>query len=428
MKKTLILSTAISVVLSYGLSSALAEDQATSTTQYKSSVEAKPTPAVKKAKKKVLKKSTKESQASAPAPVTPAASSALSVPSMYGPLAANPNPLNFEAGPLGKIYVSGVASGLGIWQNHHVTNDHEALADLSNAQVMIQKTDGLVQFYVQAGEYILPAVGAVYQRASYAVDHFFGPVPIAYVKIAPSDNFSIMAGKLYTLIGTENTFTFQNANIEHGLLWNQTNDLSRGVQVNYSKGTVSGSLALSDGYYSGKPNWLSGIITYTINPNNSVSLLASSNIDHDAKNTVATPLTLDNSKLVQLNYSYTIGAWNFSPTLQYTHVPQDTSIGLAASAATYGAGLTTKYNVNQNWNIAGRAEYIDSTGGTNLVYGPGSNAWSLTLTPTWQQGIYFVRPEVSYVRAINVTPGFAFGTSGNDKSQARLMVETGVLF
>ncbi len=358
----------------------------------------------------------------APAPTT------LSTPSMFGPLAANPNPYNIDAGPLGKIYATGVVSGIGLAQTNHVTHDQNSLLDVSNAQIMIQKTDGLVQFYVQAGAYDQPALGATYLRTREVTSDLYGYVPIAYVKIAPTDNFSIQVGKLYTLIGTENTFTFQNANIQRGLLWNQTNAVNRGVQVNYAQGSFSGSLAISDGFYSGEMNWVSGAATYTIDPNNSITLLASGNFNHDSENTLATPLALNNSQLTQLNYSYTTGPWVFSPTLQWTHVPKDTGVGLAASASTYGAGLTTKYNINNNWNIAARAEYIDSTGNTNVAYGPGSDAFSFTVTPHWQQGIFFVRPEASFVKALNTTSGSAFGKNGTDNTQARLMLETGVLF
>ena len=82
---------------------------------------------------------------------------------------------------------------------------------------------------------------------------------------------------------------------------------------------------------------------------------------------------------------------------------------------------------------AGRAEYIASTGSVangapNLLYGPGSTAWSVTLTPTYQEGILFVREEVSFVQANSITPGLAFGRGGNARSQARVMVEGGVLF
>jgi hypothetical protein len=51
----------------------------------------------------------------AAAPETPA-SNAMTTPSMAGPLVANPNPWNFDAGLFGKVYVTGVASGLGLAQ------------------------------------------------------------------------------------------------------------------------------------------------------------------------------------------------------------------------------------------------------------------------------------------------------------------------
>jgi hypothetical protein len=35
---------------------------------------------------------------------------------------------------------------------------------------------------------------------------------------------------------------------------------------------------------------------------------------------------------------------------------------------------------------------------------------------------------LSYVRANNITPGLAFGRSGNNRSQARVVLEAGVIF
>jgi hypothetical protein len=49
---------------------------------------------------------------------TPAAPTAMTTPAMTGPLAANPNPFSFDAGPLGPVYVTGAVSGLGLWQNN----------------------------------------------------------------------------------------------------------------------------------------------------------------------------------------------------------------------------------------------------------------------------------------------------------------------
>jgi hypothetical protein len=352
----------------------------------------------------------------------------LPYPTMTGPLVANSNPFSIEADPLGKIYITGAVSGLGLWQNNPVVGNPNSLLDLDNGQLFIQKTNGLVQLYVQAGGYSLPSLGTSYLRMNDTTHDFFGPVPVAFIKLAPSDNFSIMAGKLYTLIGGENTFTFQNLNIERGLLWNQTNAVNRGMQMNYNQGAFNGSIALSDGFYSGRLNWLSGLVTYAINSKNSLSIVLSGNIKHDNESSLVTPLAQNNSQIYDLIYTYISGRLTINPSLQFTQIPKDTDIGLLGSASTYGIALAAKFAFNTHWSITSRIEYIDTTGGVNLAYGPGSNAWSLTLTPTYQRGIFFVRGEASLVKANNITAGSAFGPDGTKGSQGRLLIETGVLF
>ena len=64
----------------------------------------------------------------------------------------------------------------------------------------------------------------------------------------------------------------------------------------------------------------------------------------------------------------------------------------------------------------------------NLMYGPGSGAGSITLTPTFQHQRFFVRGDLSFVRAINITPGAAFGPAGTNPNQARGVVEMGFMF
>ena len=109
------------------------------------------------------------------------------------------------------------------------------------------------------------------------------------------------------------------------------------------------------------------------------------------------------------------------------------TLGFGHDASTYGGAILASYAVNDNVSVAGRAEYISSSGSIkngapNLLYGPGSSAWSVTFTPTYQEGIWFVREELSYVLADSTTPGLAFGRSGNRKSQARVMIEGGIIF
>ena len=355
------------------------------------------------------------------------------MPAMSGPLAANPNPFSVDAGPLGKIYVDGALTGLAFWQSNSVPGDQDTRLDLSNGQVFIQKTDGWLQFFVQAGVYSLPSLGTEYFKSGDIISDTYGVVPQGFVKFVPMDNFSIEAGKLPTLIGDEYTFTFENMNIERGLLWNQEPAVSRGVQANYSNGPFSLAVSWNDGYYSNVYNWVSGSLAYTIDSANSLSFIGGGNLGRTNKATFATPLNQNNGSIFNLIYTHTSGPWTISPYLQYSHVPADTTLGIVHSASTYGAALLANYSFDDNWKLAGRAEYIKSSGSfTNgapsLLYGPGSHAWSLTVTPSYQKGIFFARAEASYTGIGHSAPGFEFGDSFDSSSQARVMLETGILF
>ena len=101
-------------------------------------------------------------------------------------LSANPNPFSLEAGPLGKIYVTGALTALAFTQTNAVPGDRASWGDFSNAQVFIQKTDGLVQFFVQAGAYSLPALGSPYIKASSITGDTCGVAPQAFVKFVPN--------------------------------------------------------------------------------------------------------------------------------------------------------------------------------------------------------------------------------------------------
>jgi Putative beta-barrel porin-2, OmpL-like. bbp2 len=368
----------------------------------------------------------------------PAAPTAMTTPVMPGPLTANPNPTSFDLGPLGPVYLTGAVSGLGLWQNNVSPGDQHSLASLSNGQYFFQKIDGLFQYYVQVGAYTIPALGTPYFNTQKATGDFFGPLPMAWAKLAPTDTFSIQGGKLATLIGAENTFTFQNMNIERGLLWNQEPAISRGAQLNYTQGPVAFAFSWNDGFYSDRFTWLSGSATYTLDSANSLVLAAGGNYAHTTKSTLATPLFQNNSTLVTLVYTYNSAPWTITPYFQYTHVPAASSIGAFSSAATYGGAILANYSFGDDSFLPGfsipiRFEYLSSTGSVasgapNLLYGPGSNAWSITLTPTYQYKIYFARAEVSHVDTNSTTPGLVFGPTGTNTTQTRFLFEAGVLF
>lgn len=373
----------------------------------------------------------------AAAPTTPAAAptSLVSTPSMEGPLAVNVKPESFDIPDFGKIYVSGAVTGLGLSEDSLFPGDRHELADVSNAQVFIQKVDGELQFFVQAGVYSLPSLGAGYLTSGTATTNLYGPLPQAFIKFAPNSNFSIEAGKLPTLCGAEYTFTFENMNIVRGLLWNQENAVNRGVQANYTAGPVAFSVSWNDGYYSNRYNWISGAATWTINSANTLEFMAMGNMTKTAYGTAATPLYLNNqSNMDNLIYSHTSGAWLAQGYLQYGDTKSGTDIGIAKASSTSGAGVLVNYAVpNTTLNLAGRVEYISSSGNptdgsVNLLYGPGSKAWSFTFTPTYQVGVLFTRAEVSLVQASSITKGMALGPNGTNREQTRFAVEVGILF
>jgi hypothetical protein len=385
------------------------------------------------------------SQEPAPAGEPPAAeepaapTSPLIAPSITGPLAIQLPPTKFDMGPLGDVYLNGIGSGLGQWQNNVVPNvlpgNRAIQPDLSNGQVFVQKTDGIVQFYVQAGAYSVPDLGVPYASAALATfgssspaGNLWGWFPQGFLKIAPADNFSIQGGKLPTLIGAEYTFSFENINIQRGLLWNQEPAVSKGVQGNYTIGPVALSLSFTDGFDSGVWNWVTGSATYTLNSSNSFIFAAGGNAGSTNVNTLRSPLLLNNSQVYNLIYTYNSDPWIIQPYFQATHVPTNNKVGIASSASTFGGAVLANYSLGGGFNLGGRLEYIGTTGNNNLLYGPGSGAFSISFTPTFQYSYFFARGEVSWVKANGITAGSGFGSNGTNTSQTRLLIETGILF
>lgn len=357
----------------------------------------------------------------------------LPAPSMAGPLQV-PSTLTFSAGPLGKLSVGGVVSGIGFVQGNRILGDQSSHWDLSNGQVFVEKNTGWWQFYLQAGAYNLPALGAPFLSTANAVNDFYGAFPQGYLKLAPNPkgNFSILIGALPTLVGAEYTFTFENMNIERGLLWNQENAVNRGVQINDSIGHLSGSISWNDGFYSNRYTWLMGTVSYAINSANSLAFVGGGNLGRTAFTTVATPVQ-NNSRIYNVIYTYSRESWVITPYFQYTDVPADARIGITHGAATRGGALLLTRNFKHHVSLSGRGEYISSTGNlaesaVNLLYGPGSSAWSMTLTPAFTDHGFFLRGEFSLVEARGVTPGDAFGPLGLNRTQPRGLVEAGFMF
>jgi hypothetical protein len=327
--------------------------------------------------------------------------------------------------------VNGFLSGMGLWQSNHIPGDDSTQAALSNGQVVLQRTDGWFQFYLQAGAYNIPALGVPFLATDKTVTDFYGPLPVAFLKLQAGKNTSFLIGALPTLMGAESTFTFQNMNIERGLLWNQENAVTRGIQVNQTMGKFTASLSWNDGFYSNRYSWLSGSLTYANGPH-SLAFEGMGNLGQTAFQTAATPVQ-NNGSMYAVIYTYTKGSWIVQPYFQFSDVPTNLKIGITKGAGTRGGALLMSHTFKHGFSLAGRGEYITSTGSVadqavNLMFGPGSAAWSATLTPTFQYGGFFFRGDVSWVHASSYTPGYVFGPTGMNDNQPRAVAEIGFMF
>jgi hypothetical protein len=370
--------------------------------------------------------------AATPAPAPPAAPAPLSTFVLTGPLQWLP-PAIFDAGPLGKLSVNGIITGFAQFQNNSVSPDHETQATLSNGQIFIQKPDGKLQYYIQAGAYSLPTLSVPFVNAQNTVNNLYGPVPVAFVKLPVGKTTSFELGSLPTLMGAESTFTYQNFNIERGIVWNQENAINRGIQINQTVGKhLSGAISWNDGYYSNRYSWLSGSVTYANGPH-SLVYDGMGNLGQTAYQTTATPVQ-NNSYMHVVIYTYTKGPWIVQPYFQYSKLPTNLKVGVPKATSATGGAMNVSYAFKSGFSLPVRWEYLTSSGSATdgslnlLGFGAGSAGNTFTVTPTYQKGGMYLRSDLALVHATNYTPGDVFGVNGTDQNQFRAALEFGFIF
>ena len=333
-------------------------------------------------------------------------------------------------------------TGLAGAQSNSTGNDPKSYGDVANAQAIITKPTGLVQVFAIAGYYSIPELTTSYVRAATQTVRSWSALPVAYASIVPDDHWSLSVGNLFSLGGAEGTFSYENTNIQRGLLWGQTNSVSQGAQLNYQDEAWTTALAWTDGAKSGTYNWLGFSAGYKLDPKTTVFAIWNGALSGNPADSARTPLLTNNSQISNLVFAYKGDKWGLTPYLQYSVVNANPSVGIQGTSSTQGAGLLATYRFTplvdgqlpkRNITLPMRLEYINTWGNSgssnnNLLYGPGSAAWSATITPTYQNGPYFGRFEASYVNALNACQSCAFGSTGNTPNQTRAMLEVGVLF
>jgi hypothetical protein len=279
----------------------------------------------------------------------------------------------------------------------------------------------------------MPTLGTPFLSAQDTVKNFYGPVPVAFLKLPVGKTTQFLIGSLPTLMGAESTFTYQNFNIERGIVWNQENAINRGIQVNQTLGKyLTASVSWNDGYYSNRYSWLSGSMTFTKGPNTLV-YDGMGNLGQTVYQTSAMPNYLNNGYMHAVIYTYTKGPWIISPYFQYGKVPTNPAVGVTKGTSATGGAFNVSYAFKSGLSIPARVEYITSSGtatdgSVNLLgFGAGSAGTTFTATPTYQKGGIYVRADLGWVHATSYTPGSVFGQAGTNSDQFRGVLEFGFI-
>lgn len=344
---------------------------------------------------------------------------------------------------IGNINVNGTLSGYSILTDNanptgsFDTNgeDKHVRYDISNALLNISKTTGLVRFNIYGGAYSFPVVGVAGNKtitSNAANTGLFGALPIAYLELDPASFLAIQAGKLPTIIGYESAFTYQNINIQRGLVWNMEPVISRGIRAIITAGPLTLKAGANDGFYSKDKLAIEGSIGLTVG-----NFSTSFNVLIPNKNTPANDTaSIANKQEYDLVSSYTAGKLTLGSDLLYVYSPKSPQAGFSASSAAYGLAGFADYSINDKFSLGARLEYAfnKSTNNPNSAnadlvgYGPNSKALTFTVTPMYKYKYLFARADLSYVRINNFSNGSGFGADGNRSNQYRLGIEAGIIF
>ena len=163
-------------------------------------------------------------------------------------------------------------------------------------------------------------LGVPFAKTGPTTTGLFGPFPVGYAKLVKG-NFNIEIGALPTLVGDEYTFTFENMNIERGLLWNQEQAVSRGIQLNDTYKKLTLAFSWNDNFYSDRYTSLSGSLAYAINAANTITFVGAGNAGNTyvrigpANSFPVTPAYQNNEQVYNLIYTYTKGSLDHQSVL-----------------------------------------------------------------------------------------------------------------
>jgi hypothetical protein len=356
-----------------------------------------------------------------------------------------PAPTKFDAGPLGMLDVSGGADAFFYGLSGAGTDSLVGTSKSTGSEVRVLdlkavKTTGLVQFTVEIKPDDSVYLG-IHPTGLSTNTFTLGPIYAAYVTLAPTTNFNISVGQVYSTEGFESSTDWKNPNIIDSPLYYVENSSSRGVSATYTKGPVSGTLTFGDGFDSGAFNVFQGLVTYTFDADNSLSLYGTANIGRTGPNTFAYGnfttgtgypnynAAYVNSNMIGGYYDYTHGNITLVPEVQYVYSKVDHKIGLGKFTSNFGAQLIGNYQFGKTpWSLGGQGFYYSNIGPQAWYLNAHSAGVGVGLTPSWQKGHVFVRGEAAVLHLTSIGTGGAFGARGSDRNQVMGLLEAGLTF
>lgn len=347
------------------------------------------------------------------------------------------------ATPSPRLHVHGVASIL--WSRSLPPNatgatdtpagsDRPVRLDPSNLLLRLTKAAGRLRASVVVGAYAFPVVGMSLNPllASRANTRLYGVVPTYRLRYDFTRRLSMSAGQMPSLLGQESDFTYQNANVERGLLWQAENTFDRGLRLRYRRRHWSAVLGYNDGFYSGNSGraW-EGDFTWM--PSRRITwqfafLRPGANTPPNLTATVA------NKREYDLEFTDRLGKLEILPYVLAIASPASLSNHYTRAEEAFGEALLATYSFSARYSLALRIEHLangssagDPSPNADLVgFGAGSSAQTWTLTPGYAAGPFFARMDLAAVRLTSFVPGSAFGSLGTNASQSRIMIEAGV--
>lgn len=306
--------------------------------------------------------------------------------------------------------------------------------DASDMLVNASYTSGYYKFSATGGGYNFPVIGtpvaATYNSlpgltggATCANTSCFTALPLVQVTYtSPDSHWTVYAGKLGTLLGSEGAFTYQNVNIERGLGWALEPVVSRGVHAGYTNGPWTFAAEYNDGFYTGSHRAIEYEVAWAPSSAASWTFVGFNPGGNTPGNATA---AIANASEYNLVYSRTAGKWQFSPYLLWVESPASPVLGYASSASDYALSFLGSYAFSPLYSIGFRVEDAENTAATTdaspnaaLLFGPGSGATTYTLTPSYKfAGNGLLRIEWSHVSVRNGPfgsqnrIGFEFGAS-----------------